>query len=218
MAAGSTPRRARRWLPVGCLAVALALSGCGGTDPGAPGQADDTADDDAADDAGADDTAAPTSSPAEPSTSTTTATEAAGREERTAHGLGFRLPDGHSWSISQDEPARFVAMLDGSFATSITLEALDDSIDDWLAQQDAFYAQEGYEVPDPWWRPVDVPGSPRAVDVDWISGSGDLRITARLVEVGDRAVLVDVSQYIEDLDLLHADEVEAFLASLRVAA
>lgn len=135
-------------------------------------------------------------------------------------GIDFVLPPGHGWTIAEraTEVDDFTASLDGSFATSITVARLapGTTIESWLERQRQLYDDEGYEVPEDWYQDVDVAGADAAVQLSWASGSGDGAITTRLLAIGNVVVSVESYQYIEDLELLESQEVDAFFASIRV--
>lgn len=137
-------------------------------------------------------------------------------------GLDLALPGNagtweHAHRSDWHDPV--VAYLEGAWGTSLTV-AVDEAppIDVALDEQRSMYDEFGYDVSDPWFEEVDVPGTDRAVWFEWRSPSGDTLNSTVLFEVQGYPVRVHYSVYVEDID--HSPDLQAFeadtLASLQI--
>lgn len=138
----------------------------------------------------------------------------------TLPGVTFDLPgDAQQW----DEQPRsaptddYEAAYRGSFATSLTVVMRDaPTIDRALEDQEAFYDEHDYDVPDPWYEPVTVRGADRAVVYDYISPSGDLLVSELVLEADGIPVHFTYAVYIEDDDAPSHEQWGTTVQSIRV--
>lgn len=135
-------------------------------------------------------------------------------------GLSFELPEppvgtwGEPRMLDGDPPTVSV-LLEGAFATSLSVRLRRGAtLQGLLDDQERFYRDYGYEIPDRWFEELDLPGADRAVTYAWGSPSGDLLINTVLLSVDDVVFEIDLNAYIEDVLADQAPSSGAFLRTL----
>lgn len=134
-------------------------------------------------------------------------------------GITLDLP-GALWTVQpRTDPLGLQALREDTFYTSVQIRVLPGRTlvgvqDDVRASYEADW---DVPYPDDEFVPVDVPGTRRAVRYWAPSGSGDLAIETVTAEVADHLVVeVLFATYIEDLEVVGAQEVDDVLGSLRI--
>ena len=145
--------------------------------------------------------------------------DAKGTLERRLPGIEYTLPTTGTWVPSHTASYldAYTWALDGAFLAEVAIDVEEaTNIDERLAEQLAAYESDGYDVPEQWFEEVSIPGADRAVELTWISGSGDVGWGEVWVEVGPYALIVSRAVYIEDFETAPTDEMDRFLTSVKV--